>query len=660
MSQQSQVPLPPPIPAPTSKRDKFYAGLNAIIPTLPREHQEVLRQALTHVHNDTDIKYVMEWLKNPKKWRMPRVSMDTFLDDPFYLGTSLRGEDGSHRVFPKVREICRQVIEGEYLEGVEVAGIGSGKSFSSSILACYMAHKLLCMRDPFATFTVARDKPIAIMNMGTTATQALDVVFTSINTFIAGSNFFQQFGPKMLTGSIEFESEKILLRSGNSKSTTPLGYNVFCAVLDEAAFYLDNENKSVAQDIYESLQKRIVSRFGLDGLIMMISSPRYVGDFIMKKLEESRKTDPETGELLFPQVFAVQAPIWKFKGVDYYKNDKYPPFFFNCRTNQIINEKDMPRDVILRTFKTNLLDNPQFDMSYQVWEVPFQYKAAFQKNPDKAKRDLGSVPSLTLEGFFPNPMLVSAAFNRDRENPLGSKPGEFKFKERPYRIPYFIHIDIGMNKNGEGDHTGFAMGHFGGWIKDEESGEMRMKYVIDVMERIGYSQETGEVDLGKVRQRIYDLKKMGYYIKMITLDRYQSRDFMQTLRKKGFRSELVSVDEDVEPYNLLKEAIHENRIDIPYYEIVEQELIQLELVKGIKVDHPEGGSKDVSDAVAGVVFDIHEHTPANTMGVATVVDPASHNVALDQHQKLKAKEDEIRMKQEIVRMQDDMAEQMGW
>ena len=137
----------------------------------------------------------------------------------------------------------------------------SGKSYSSEILACYCAHHLLCLRNPHDHYHLTADKDIALLNMGTSATQALEVVFSGIKYFVEKSPFFQSFTPRILVGSIRFDAKKVLMMSGNSKSTTPLGFNVFFATLDEAAFYLDNDDKSVAQEIYESLQRRIVSRF---------------------------------------------------------------------------------------------------------------------------------------------------------------------------------------------------------------------------------------------------------------------------------------------------------------------------------------------------------------------------------------------------------------
>lgn len=89
-------------------------------------------------------------------------------------------------------------------------------------------------------------------------------MFTGIKSMITSSPFFTNRAPRIMNNKIFFAREKVLLTSGNSRATTPLGYNVFYAILDEAAFYMSNDDKDVAQDIYESLQRRIVSRFGND------------------------------------------------------------------------------------------------------------------------------------------------------------------------------------------------------------------------------------------------------------------------------------------------------------------------------------------------------------------------------------------------------------
>jgi hypothetical protein len=45
----------------------------------------MVNEALKHAVNKTDFFHIYEWLLDPVKWRMPKVSLDTFLDDPHYL-----------------------------------------------------------------------------------------------------------------------------------------------------------------------------------------------------------------------------------------------------------------------------------------------------------------------------------------------------------------------------------------------------------------------------------------------------------------------------------------------------------------------------------------------------------------------------------------------
>lgn len=96
---------------------------------------------------------------------------------------------------------------------------------------------------------------------------------------------------------------------------------------------------------------------------------------------------------------------------------------------------------------------------------------------------------------------------------------------------------------------------------------------------------------------------------------HNSTDTRQQLQRRRFEVGNVSVDKDVLPYHDLREALYEDRIEFPPYmtivrtrdgratevEIAVKELTELSEGEK-KVDHPNGGSKDVADAMAGVVF----------------------------------------------------------
>ena len=549
-----------------------------------------------------DLFGILNWLENPNKWRYPRVSIETFIDSPHFLGLG-------DKVFPEVRRMAREIINGKYMEAIVVAGIGSGKSFLSQILACYMAYTLLCMRNPFQYYRLVSDKPLTIMNMGPTATQAENVVFDGIKNLIQSSPFFLQHRPHILGGSIYFSDNRVLLMPGNSKSTTPLGYNLFFGILDEAAFYLDNDDKDVAEDIYTSLQRRIVSRFGYDGGLVGISSPRYVDDFIMRKLKD--------GEKFKERIYTQTAPTWKCVPIE--KQDTVNKFYFNCRKGYI--EETIPTDFGV----VNKIQDP-FDETAEIWEIPGEYKVSFQQNPEKAKRDYGAVPSLTLQGFFPLPHVVAACFDEtrevpyDRDNVLNMPPA--------LRTSYFIHLDLAINKGGKGDFAGLCMAHFDDW-NITENGERQKKVYVDLLMRIG-AGPLGKIDFEDIRQIIYQLKNMGYSIKKCTMDGFQSEDMMQILTKKSIRAEYLSLDRNIEPYNTFKEVVYTGRLNCHPMPKAKEEMSRLEVIKGVKVDHPAGGSKDVADALCGAVYNVITDGGASVgvAGTSTWGQPKSE-VSLD-------------------------------
>lgn len=63
----------------------FMDVLEKEMVNLPKPEQEILLIALDHAKTPTDFQYISDWLLDPIKWRMPKVSVDTFLNDEHYL-----------------------------------------------------------------------------------------------------------------------------------------------------------------------------------------------------------------------------------------------------------------------------------------------------------------------------------------------------------------------------------------------------------------------------------------------------------------------------------------------------------------------------------------------------------------------------------------------
>ncbi len=57
------------------------------------------------------------------------------------------------------------------------------------------------------------------------------------------------------------------------------------------------------------------------------------------------------------------------------------------------------------------------------------------------------------------------------------------------------------------------------------------------------------------------------------------------------------------PYDVLKTALYDGRVEIPAHDALLGELLALERdARTGRVDHPPHGSKDLADALAGVVY----------------------------------------------------------
>lgn len=98
---------------------------------------------------------------------------------------------------------------------------------------------------------------------------------------------------------------------------------------------------------------------------------------------------------------------------------------------------------------------------------------------------------------------------------------------------------------------------------------------------------------------------MGFNIAIISTDTYQTAESHQILRDKGFTTAIRSLDRTPEGYKTLREAMMEHRISLIHYAKLENELIYLQYDTHTgKLDHPANGSKDISDSLAGAVWDL--------------------------------------------------------
>jgi hypothetical protein len=472
-------------------------------------------------------------------------------------------------------------------------GIGIGKTTVASIVLPYLAHWVLCLKDPQDFFGLLPGSRIAFMQMSTSGKQAEEVVFGDIKARIEFSPWFSTKYPydHAFKKQLRFPKD-IWILPGDSAETTFEGYNILGGILDEADSHKVTQNKDYAEIGYTTIYSRITSRFGDRGFLLVIGQMKKGNGFAAKKYNEFKKN---------PNAYAVRMSIWESFGWGrFLKPDgSHDSFWYDSKRHEIV-----PGGV------PELVANNE-----HLIEVPNLYRQDFVNNPEKALRDLAGIPPASGSPFIALTYRIEECSQRwETRYPGFSTPVDPRGKIEPWfvgkdSIRRVGHIDLAYS--GDGDALGLAMGHVPEMVEIE--GELKPYIVIDLLLRL-HAPAGKEIFLGDVRRIIYDLRgERKFRITKVTMDGFQSTDTRQQLERRRIETEIVSVDKQVLPYYDLREAIYERRIDFPKYlvrlrpddavmtEILVKELTEL-IDNGDKVDHPPEGSKDVSDAVAGVVY----------------------------------------------------------
>jgi len=537
-------------------------------------------------------------MENPE-YRYKPAGFKEFVTSPKYLG-----EVSCYRSWLNVGE---EIFNSgtKYNEIVLLVGIGGGKSYFVGIALLYIVHKLLCLKDPHQHYNLSPDKPITILNMGLSAEQARRVVFESVRNFFEQTTWFKQFKVRVLKKSLMIDDGRIEMISGNSKGSTPLGLNVFADALDEADFYEDNTNDNIAKDLFEGLAARVASRFQNDGYTMAISSPNHAKGFMAQrtdKISEFKDT-----------AFGLRFPTYMMKDREKMSEDV---FLFDTHTfNTILPVNNVDGEYIFEyvlELKTQRTEEKRVVLTLGMKErlklkwgddaldeklfiIPMDYYEAFRKNPEKSARDIACFVEKTSEIFIKRPSAVKDAMT------LENKFDGVRWNlEKIPKTPVYVHIDLALNRTDQSDCAGLAVS----WCVGYDSVRKNPIIYCGGHERIS-SGFDGEIKFSEVRERIFQMLEAGWIIGMVTLDGYQSVDTMQILQNYNILADYLSVDRFLEPYQTLKETIYGGTTKLAYDDFVYSEMEGLLVVKGRKVDHPKGGSKDVSDAICGSVYNCY-------------------------------------------------------
>lgn len=514
-------------------------------------------------------------------------------------------------------------------------GIGIGKTTFASIALAYMVHWVSCLKDPQRYFGLAKGSRISFMMMSTSQKQAREVIFGDVKARINNSPWFK----KHCMYDTKFENQlrfakDIWIVPGGSKETQFEGYNILAGILDEGDSHTVTKEKDYADEGWNTIDSRIASRFidhvneTTKGLLIAIGQQKSAVGFMARKFKDI-SDDPEG--------VALRMAIWESFGWYNYTEDKRDvdrkietsprkSFYFDTKRKEVI-----PGLAAGTVVNSNMI------------EIPIAFAPQFAKDPMKALRDLAGIPPATEDPFISSVHMITHAQESWIER-YGDVQPMTPSSDHPWFEDWFradnglrrtVHIDIAYSA--KGDALGLAMGHIPELIDLE--GELKPYIVIDCIIRMKAKPGT-QNDLALIRKMVYYMKDdLGFRIRSATLDGFNSTDTIQQFNKRKINSYLSSVDKNKAPYEDLRDAVMERRIALPrqmvylnYGDTDQVDIVYKELSEltdtGSKIDHPQLGSKDVADGIAGVVATLMDNKEYQR-GSARPREDVQHGTTVD-------------------------------
>jgi phage terminase large subunit-like protein len=462
-------------------------------------------------------------------------------------------------------------------------GKGSGKDFVTSVGFARIVYLLLCLKDPAKYFGKPPGDSIALLNVAINAKQAKNVFFRYFKQRIKLCPWFD--GKWDATqDSIVFD-KNVEAHSGHSEREAWEGYNFLVVVLDEiAGFATEAESTAdggsrdkTADAIYKMYKASVSSRFPRFGKLLLLSFPRYKGDYIQTRYNAAVA---ERHTVIRSHKFKVHE--------DLPDGTEGNEFDIEWEEDQIVSYTE---DGVYALRRPTWEVNPIIDIN--------DLKSDFLRDREDALSRFACMPPNAVDAFFKDRDRIEQAFPSNVIGPFRddwSWRAHFKpDKERSY----YLHVDLAYKH----DRAAVAMASVDRWATIKYGDGVQHTAPVVRIDAVRYWTPTAtqNVDLEEVKNFVVSLKRAGFPIKLVTFDRWNSVGYRQQLQSDfHIKTDLLSVAKP--HYEDFALAMNENRLrgyDLP---LLTDELVGLRIIRGNKVDHPRKGSKDVSDAVVGAVY----------------------------------------------------------
>lgn len=585
-------------------------------------------------------------------WKHEPVSAEQFLLDEYYVGKMGKS------LFPTLRDHFLEIFSREDIVEVILTGsIGWGKSFLSTLLLARVLYEVSCLKSPQQFLGLAEGTPIVLSILNVTGAKSSEY-FDNIRALVDMSPYFKEQYPRdnKIDSKLLFPNRVHFINAGSTELGA-IGSNVFCCTLDELNFFQKSktsmrrkageEEYDRALKLYTNITRRLKSRFMFAGKalgkVFLISSRAEPDTFLEKHMKRVK---------IDPTVYIIDHKTW----------DVHPPskfgsqWFYIDLGDQITLPRIIPKeeeDIYMIKWEEEQarITDP---VEETIIKVPNVYRNDFETDLFNSLRDIAGKATDNMNVFIVDKTGIGLAFNiiadadpveqhlKSFENvrhtlPINKQTTNFidgfyldLTKLRNTHQPRFLHIDLALKGGIGGDSAGLACCYQDGWQTTTRNGIAESLPIIrfDFTLEIHANPDTKEIMFADIRSLVYKLQE-SVYIKRISSDGFQSSDIRQTFNSKGIEAILFSLDIKPEGYETFKALILSRCIHVPYHKKPYEETLKLERnLKTRKIDHGTGGSKDITDAIAGAAHQcvLESGTSMLVTGVAISTADADNKI----------------------------------
>ena len=550
------------------------------------------------------------WLSDFKE--VP-VSIDEFLCNPRYLGnTNNQGES----VYPFWKHTLSDIFNNgnKFFEIILSGATRIGKSSTAVSIVAYMLYRLMIYKDPHSYFKKKEVSKFTIAFANLTKDLAAGVAFREFQTTLRESPWFNDHG-KFSNSASNYvylpEGGKIDIIPA-SDSAHVLGMQVWACLMDEVNFSRSgvkdiNIAKQHMKNLYNTVHARITGTFKLGGEVygklISSSSKNTDSDYLSEHIE----TQLNAGN---SNMYLVDKPQWEVLPKEMFSSEKFYITVGDRYKRGFVIPKENEDEQHLEAYRKS---------GYQVLAVPKDFKTNFLADYDIALRDIAGIsvtgamgfitqdsitPNVTSarkNPFFEDILVIGIRDNDTIENHCHPEVVDKHIKS----LPMNIHIDFAEVS----DRIGIS-----GVVQDG------MKNVLDLdterrvmlpfyrqVFQVGIEAPSGDrMSFQKVINFMVWLRRNGFNINIISTDQFQSSYVRETLAQQGFAVEKISVDVSEDPYIGLRNLLQDQRLELIKNQKQEDELVKLQRLNN-RIDHPQNGSKDLSDALCGACWTHIQH-----------------------------------------------------